>query len=453
VVLGTGGTFESFEGAPVGPQSLSIGAAGEALANTLLLGFFEYVARPQPDTRGVDFIAGGLIGYDAGPDFHFQVKSGRTYREAGGFSISSAVLDHWLSACETTPIFLLFVERLGFGRERYLYLAFHDWLLGHIDSWHSGASPVTIRLADFTLLRSAEVFRSALETEAARAQARAGSVWSTSRICRQYVSDEAFFLKHIDSVPYFEVPVVVLQQILDDNRLIDYTRVRSLVRGLWQDQTAWSPDFRRWVDDVRSVIALVPNPAESQKRQFSRFRQQVWNFTHGRDVTLPLLRVRNVISWRAFVTMYPESFGIVEHALSTFQRRSVGEIRFALSLASMVANCGMEPLVTRSQRLITSIEPHVLSILVNDFDSYILKREYYRCRCEAAIDLPSSETTLLAVMSNRTALRGKWERRHLATYGWGDRSSILRNIDRKLTMPKARDVNSMRYYEMLRTVL
>jgi hypothetical protein len=151
--------------------------------------------------------------------------------------------------------------------------------------------------------------------------------------------------------------------------------------------------------------------------------------------------------------MYPESFSLIETVLKGFGHRTISEIRFALAVASTIANSGLDPLVRRAQNSINTIHSEVESVRVDDYRSYVFKREYFRSRLEAGMDLNESATQVVALLQDKNARRSQWEIQHLRAYGWGDLDSIRRNIHRKLTLPKERDINSMVYYETLAELL
>lgn len=447
--------IEAPKAAAVNTRSLEIGDTGEHFAAGLLHGFFDYLSKPSPDVRGIDWCGGGLKEYDLPPDFFIQVKCGHSYRDRGAVVIKRRVFDFWMERVETTPVLILFVDATDFLRPSYFYVVFHDWLIGHVESLRL-TDPQWVPKIGFTSFRPIESeasFRSVLIREADRASARANAMWSTNRACRQYLADEGHFLRHLDSIAYYEIPKAVLVKLVDDRRLVDFTRVRGLVRQLWRDERLWTPEFRLWVEDVKEVLKMIPGASDHQRRQFRFFRNNVDSFQRGGAITLPALKVNNVICWRAFVSMYPESFSLIETVLGDFQHRRASELRFALAVASTVANSGLDPLVRRAQASIHLVHSEVDATRVQDYESYVFKREYFRSRLEAGMDPTASAAKVLTLVRDKHAIDEGWEIRHLKSYGWGDIDSIRTNIHRKLTLPKERDVNSMAYYETLEGLL
>jgi len=423
-----------------------IGAEGETFAQLFLWQHFGYSARPTPDP-GIDWQCGGLIGAPASPLFHVQVKATRA-QPARSVRVKRRTFLYWLELVENEPVILLLIADRGHSDREVRFLILHDWLLEHIENEQvfRGSGTVHFHLGDFEVIRAPDGsdFRGALYREAARASASPGALFGTARTARLFLMDEVQLLCDVERVEYFEVPDKVLRELVDDRRLTDYRQLRTIARTLWADRSRWSPSFAEWMADIAEAVPLMAPGDSHQRKQFAYFIKSMKAYRDGREIPLPRFTVGNVICWRAFAATYPESLSMFEAVLRSPTGRTADELAFVLCLVSVLVNTGLRPLESRAADAFRLIAPAIPSTPTS-LASYTLAREYYKNLIEAGIASDVERDRGIHIL--RVSGAAGWEAEHLRRYGWGSQTGVIQNLQRKLRLPKVRDLNTVSFHE------
>lgn len=416
----------------MGREQPARGQVGEFYAQGFLRSFFQECT-PSQAGSAVDLICTGLRAVEGSAELHpnptvrFRVQVKNTISK---IHVARSTLLQWLMRVETEPIILLVGQNINSTKQRWNYLCIHDWLLteaGQQALVTKGAFRIPLAALvphggdDARLLR-------VLQNEANRA-AGIGPLSTGRPDYGQFAFDEGLLLQFAELAPYAEIPFELYEKIAREESVPD------IVRRLLETGTVNDGLLQEWLRMAR-IQAPGPCATSFQRRHLLRFVRAFEQWSAEQiPVRLPRFHVAEVGAWRAFVSMFPQSIGMMSCVVC--HSRIASDIMFAASMLPIFA--------IGSQRLVQLDACKAIRMLVarsNEFPSYAYRRELLRAPAEAGdAQAVQKVTDFVTRVESRRA-----EHEFLSRYGW-PAEMLEANLERKLNRPTLRDRNLRFLYE------
>ncbi len=424
----------------MGRTSAASGSVGESHANGLLSRLFISCHQTQGGDP-VDWACKELRVEPFGDDlyrdptlyFQIQVKAHRRFRRRP--EIARETFDHWVVSCETQPVFVITVREVNAVRQEYSFLCFHDWLLTQEAAQAlCGRGSANLSLAGFRIVDDdAGNFHDALKAEADRALQDSEAPWATLRDFGLFPFNEAQFFMYMEFVPFAELPSTVRHAVSSRGS----GSIPMLVRDAIRTGGSGNPELVEWVEQLRRMAP--PQGASSfQRRQFQHFVNAMSSY-QKKLPCLPSFRIAEVSTWRAFVSMYPNSVLMLEQVIR--HSKNPRDLMFASAMLPMLANSSDRRLQRKSRDAVAQlIKRRELS------DQYAFCRELYRGPAEAGDSASLKKAKAFLKKRNRHAPVTELE--FLEEYGW-TLGTVAKNIERKLTAPSVRDLPLQDFYSTM----
>lgn len=421
------------------------GVRGEYLASAFLLRHRFQVAKPEPDTTGIDCIAVRKF-HGEFVSFLFQFKSDRR------FPVNRAKVEGWIDGIERVPVFLVHVEQIDAEHQRILFRTFFEWMTHRWPQKPNNKDEITFSVSQFVSTGSDGThFETAVTNEADRILGKRGALFRSKQTptIPLRIADLYTQRGHLGD---FEVKNEVLGELAKlKPRIIADGDDMEFLRELWSRQDIHSatirrtPAFRRWID----VLSKRPSDAaiEQDTLELRRFFIAMERFRSGKDFRMPRFVWSETSRWRILCAKFPESFHLLDSVLTRAIRTGDHDrLRAGLHLASGLVHVGDNALASSCCNLIGRVAKSEMSSIVTTHDEYVTSRMIRFARAQAEGDKRSVNECLDFMHKHNTT--GEESLLHRAFYQGGDADTV-NALSRILNSGKRRDVPTKPIVEYL----
>ena len=375
-------------------------------------------------------------------NFHFAME-----RE---FPVDSAALGKWCRLTDIESVILFHIERVSNRTVRYRFRELAWWMVNHPE-WVDDINrniPIIIHLDEFTIVDdTAANFTNAVREEAKRILKNN----SLLRVRRSMLVPTGFtgLFDHLGRLARLEVPEQVVQEGIENN-YNDGEQIEMFLRDLALapiNQLAYvlqQPSTREWLSQL--LRSCSTEDVDWERKQFGLFIRSMVNYYRGTSYAMPRFKYEDLSCWRIFAQLFPAFFPLIKTVLKNPSCWPPDQLMATFLLASTLVNSD-DPIW--SQRTAPNLLPILAQQLnashVDNYDQYRVLRQYYFTCAEAggsrAVD------RCVDFMHHHPA---DWDLRlNQEYYNDPTNSSLEQSVRRKLQMPKPREIQTIRIFEVI----